>query len=179
MRALRDARPGPALVAVLALAGCGLTQPDPIKAEPTSAVPPLLARSAPQDEAWNGAQIDWQRYDAGLARAKAEHKPICLVFYTGWCPHCKNYSHVFEDPRVVERAKEFVMIRANADEESELAQRFTTDGGYVPRTYFLGPDGKLAADIHAPKPKFRYFYDEHDPAGLLAGMEAARKLAVN
>ena len=101
------------------------------------------------------------------------------VFYTGWCPHCKNYSHVFDDPRVVARAKEFVMIRANADEQGELAQKFTTDGGYVPRTYFLDPDGKLAADIHATRPKFLYFYDEKNPAGLLSSMEAARKLAVN
>jgi thiol:disulfide interchange protein len=138
-----------------------------------------LARTSDQGEAWNAEQIDWQTYDAGLARAKAEKKPICLVFYTGWCPHCKAYSHVFDDPRVVARAKEFVMIRANADEQGALSQRFTTDGGYVPRTYFLDPDGKLAADIHAQRPKFLYFYDEKNPAGLLAGMEAARKLAVN
>src|SRR5580704_6723413 len=83
-------------------------------------------------EAWNAQQIDWQGYEPGLAKAKAQNKPVCLVFYTSWCPHCKNYSHVFEDPNVVEQARKFVMIRANADEEHDLAGRYTKDGGYVP-----------------------------------------------
>ncbi len=169
------------LCAALALAACGRAEPEPVKASPegASTLGPRVSALTPQDEGWNAAQIAWQSYDAGLARARAEHKPVCLVLYTSWCPHCKNYSHVFDDPRVVERAKDFVMIRADADAESALAQKFTTDGGYIPRTYFLGPDGTLAADIHAPRPKFKYFYDEHNPASLLAGMEAARKLAVN
>jgi|HubBroStandDraft_6_1064221.scaffolds.fasta_scaffold736614_1 thiol:disulfide interchange protein len=192
MRDPRDARPpgpglGLALLAALAVAGCGRAsaEPDPVKAEATAdpgggaLLGPRVSALAPQGEGWNAAQIDWQSYDAGLARARAERKPILLVFYTGWCPHCKNYSRVFDDPRVVERARDFVMIRANADEQSDLAQKFTTDGGYVPRTYFLSPDGVLARDIHAPRPKFQYFYDENNPAGLLAGMETARKLAVN
>ncbi len=124
-------------------------------------------------ETWNAQQIDWQPYEAGLARAKAQHKPVCLVFYTGWCPHCRAYSHVFDDPRVVERARQFVMIRANADDEPTLSGQYTKDGGYVPRTFFLAPDGTLDADIHAPRPRFLYFFDEHDPAALLGGMETA------
>ena len=112
-----------------------------------------------------------------LARAKAENKPICLVFYTSWCPHCKAYSHVFDDPQVVERAKGFVMIRANADDEQALAAKFTKDGGYIPRTFFLAPDGTLS-DIHAPRPRYVYFYDEHNAGPLLASMDAAQRLAV-
>jgi thiol-disulfide isomerase/thioredoxin len=138
---------------------------------------PTVAAAASPGEGWNAAQIDWQGYEAGLARAKAENKPICLIFYTSWCPHCKNYSHVFDAPEVVERAKGFVMIRANADNEPAIAAKFAKDGGYIPRTFFLAPDGTLA-DIHAPRPKFLYFYDEHDPAPLLAAMNKAERLAV-
>jgi len=115
-------------------------------------------------ESWNTNQIDWQPYDAGLARAKAQHLPVCLVLYTSWCPHCRNYSHVFDDPQVVARAREFVMIRANADDEPALAGKYARDGGYVPRTFFLAPDGALDPEIHAPRPKFLYF---------LGGMEMA------
>ena len=128
-------------------------------------------------EGWNAAQIDWQPYEAGLARAKAQNKPLCLVLYTSWCPHCRNYSHVFDDAQVVERARSFVMVRANADEEAALARKYAPDGGYIPRTFFLAPDGTLDPEIHAPRPKFLYFYDERSPAGLLAGMtEALHKL---
>jgi thiol-disulfide isomerase/thioredoxin len=135
---------------------------------------PQPGASAPVVESWNTAQIDWQPYEAGLARAKAQKKPICLVLYTGWCPHCRNYSHVFDDPQVVARAKDFVMIRANADEQPAIAAKFVPDGGYVPRTFFLSPDGTLDPEIHAPRPKFLYFFDEREPRSLLAGMDTAR-----
>ena len=143
------------------------------------ALAPKAATTAAAAEGWNDAQIAWQfPYEAGLARAKELGKPICVVLYTTWCPHCRNYSHVFEDPRVVEKSKSFVMIRANADEAQTIAAKYVTDGAYVPRTYFLAPDGTADTSIHAPRPKFQFFYDEHDPASVLAGMEAAlRKLA--
>jgi protein-disulfide reductase (glutathione) len=138
---------------------------------------PAAAPGAAAD-GWNTAQIDWQGYEAGLARAKATKKPVCLVLFTTWCPHCNNYSHVFEDAKVVERARDFVMIRLNADEEREVSARYQPDGGYVPRTFFLSADGVLDPELHAPRPKFLYFYDEKSPASLLSGMDAAaRKLA--
>lgn len=137
-----------------------------------SLVPPEV-RSAPPTAGWNAAAIDWQPYEAGMARARAQHKPVCLVLYADWCPHCRNYSRVFDDPGVTAKSREFVMIRVDSDKEAEVNQRYMPDGKYVPRTLFLSPDGKLSEDIHAPRPKFLYFYDEHDPASLLAGMSEA------
>ncbi|UQA57218.1 thioredoxin family protein [Polyangium aurulentum] len=155
------------------------TQPPPKPAQaapapPAPAQPPAAAANA-GGESWNAAQIKWLSYADGLARAKAENKPICLVFYTEWCPHCRNYSRVFNDPKIVERAREFVMIRVNPDEQSDIGEKYAPDGGYVPRTFFLAPDGTLMADVRAPRPQFVYFFDEHNPASLLAGMEAALK----
>ncbi len=145
----------------------------PAAPRPTPAPAPAATAAAATGEGWNAAQIDWQPYEAGLARAKAQNKPVCLVFYTGWCPHCRNFSHIFDDPRIVARARDFVMIRVNADDESDLNMRFARDGGYIPRTFFLSPDGTLDPEIHAPRPKFLYFYDERDPTSLLGGMNAA------
>lgn len=124
---------------------------------------------------WNDKQIDWQSYEDGLAEAKKSNKPICLIFYTEWCPHCTNYSKVFHDPKVVEKAKDFVMIRVDADQNKPLGQKYALDGSYIPRTYFLAPDGTIAADIHAPREQFKYFYDERNPASVLGGMDAALK----
>lgn len=117
----------------------------------------------------------WVSYDQGLATAAAEHKPVCLVFFTTWCPHCKNFSRVFKDPRVVEASKGFVMVRLDKDKNVEVSRKFAPDGEYIPRTYFLASNGTLDADIHAPRPNFKYFYDESNPASVLAGMEEARK----
>ena len=188
------ARLGPLLALSLALSvtACrGEPTPTDIRPEnsslppdqrgPTMDAPPAggaaQVKAAATGESWNAQQIDWQPYEAGLAAARAQNKPVCLVFYTGWCPHCRAYSRVFDDPRVVARAKQFVMVRLNADDESTLSSQYTKDGGYVPRTFFLAPDGTLDPEIHAPRPKFLYFFDEHDPAALLGGMETAlRKL---
>jgi thiol-disulfide isomerase/thioredoxin len=171
------------LLPLLALAACRAEEaPEGIRPE-ISALPPDQRPQPPRPpsamggETWNAAQIDWQPYEAGLAKAKAQNKPVLLVFFTNWCPHCRNYSHVFDDPRVVERAKGFVMIHANADDESEVAGKYLKDGGYVPRTFFLAPDGSLQADIHAPRPKFQYFFDEKDPGSILAAMDTAAERA--
>jgi protein-disulfide reductase (glutathione) len=124
---------------------------------------------------WNDGQIQWQPYEQGLAAAKKDKKPVLLVFFTEWCPHCSNYSKVFHDPKVVEQAKRFVMIRLDKDKNAELSKKISPDGEYIPRTYFLGSDGTLDPALTAPRPEYKYFYDERDPAPLLASMDAALK----
>ena len=76
-------------------------------------------------------------------------------------------------PKVVEKTKRFVMVRIDQDKEKDKTGKYAPDGGYIPRTMFLAPDGTLAADVHAPRDKFQYFYDENDPASVLTGMDAA------
>ena len=124
---------------------------------------------------WNDGGVAWKPYQEGLAEAKKTKRPVCLIFYTDWCPHCKNYSGVFHDDKVVARAKDFVMIRVNADENKDLSKKYALDGGYIPRTYFLSPAGEVDPDLHAPRDSYKYFYDEHNPASVLAGMDAALK----
>jgi len=124
---------------------------------------------------WNDSGIKWRGYEEGLAEAKKEKKPVCLIFFTEWCPHCTRYSGVFHDPKVVEKAKRFIMIRLDKDKNGELSAKHKPDGEYIPRTYFLSPSGEFAADIHAPREKYQYFYNEADPAELLAAMDTALK----
>lgn len=132
----------------------------------------VLARPAAAHD-WNEKDIAWKGLDDGLVLAKKEQKPVCLIVYTEWCPHCANFSQVFHDPKVVEKTKQFVMVRLDQDKEKERTGKYAPDGGYIPRTMFLAPDGTLAADVHAPRDKFQFFYDEKDPASVLAGMDGA------
>ena len=144
-------------------------------AAPATPVPAATPPPAAQGEDWNDAQIAWKSYDEGLAAAATEKKPVCLVFFTTWCPHCKNFSRVFKDPRVVEASKSLVMVRLDKDKNPEISRKFAPDGEYIPRTYFLASNGTLAPSIHAPRTQFQYFYDESNPASILAGLEAAKK----
>ena len=123
-----------------------------------------------------GAAIAWQPFAAGMAQAVREKKPVLLVIGASWCSHCRNYEKVFLDSRVVGAAEKFVMIRIDEDREPQVAERYRVDGNYVPRTYFLEPDGSVA-DVHAENPRYRYFYDERNPGSILAGMRAALAIA--
>ena len=134
----------------------------------------VLSRAAAAHD-WNESGIKWQNYDEGVALAQKEKKPICLVVFTEWCPHCKNYALIFHDPKVVAQAKRFVMIHVDKDQNAPVNKKFQPDGDYIPRTFFLKPDGTLDADIKAPRDKYQYFYDEKDPASVLAAMDAAQK----
>jgi thioredoxin-like negative regulator of GroEL len=128
---------------------------------------------------WNEQGIKWLTYDEGLAQAKKTKKPVCLIFYTEWCPHCSNYSKMFHDPKVVAKSKDFVMVRIDSDKNQELSKKFTPDGSYIPRTYFLSSAGTLDAAIHAPREQYKYFYDENNPQSVLAAMDAATKKLTN
>lgn len=145
--------------------------PRPLAADPPTA--PHANASVALREAWNAAHIDWQSYQKGLRTARAEHKPVCLVFFATWCPHCAHYAHVFNSPEVARLARRFVMIRLDVDQNPALGARFAVDGEYVPRTYFLSSDGQLDPSISAERARFRYFYDERNPASLLGGMRRA------
>ncbi len=124
-------------------------------------------------EDWNDKQIAWKSYDEGVAEAKKDKRPICLIFYTSWCPHCANYSKVFSDPKVVEKSKAFVMIRLDADKNPDLGKKYSPDGSYIPRTFFLSPGGELDPSLSEARAQYKYFYDEKDPASVLAGMDRA------
>ena len=138
------------------------------------AVAALVLLAAPvHAHDWNDKNIAWKSLDDGLAEAKKDKKPICLVVYTEWCPHCANFAKIFSDPKIVEKAKSFVMIHLDQDKDKERAKNYAPDGGYIPRTMFLTSDGTLDKDIHAPRPQYQYFYDEKDPASIGAGMDAA------
>jgi len=132
--------------------------------------------SAPSD--WNVREVAWLPYEAGLAAGKAERKPIVLVFYTDWCPHCHNYSRLFHDPEVVRLSRQFVMIRVERDGHREISARYALDGEYIPRTFFLSPDGAVASDLTSDNQDFLYFLDEHDPTELIALMELALERSI-
>ena len=124
-------------------------------------------------EDWNDANIKWMGYTEGLEAAKESGKPVCLIFYTTWCPHCTNYAKVFSDQRLVDKSKEFVMVRLDKDQNAAVSAEYKPDGEYIPRTYFLSPAGQLDESLTAGRPQYKYFYDENKADSLLAGMDRA------
>ncbi|MFI5297543.1 MAG: thioredoxin family protein [Polyangiales bacterium] len=153
--------------------------PSPIAAAPArkpDPTPTAAPTPSATGEAWGGAGVVWRSPQDAFAEAKRTNKPIALVVFTTWCPHCKRFQKVFGDPRIIEASKAFVMLHIDADQERDVAEKYAPDGGYFPRTLFLKPDATLLGDVRAKDDgRFQYFYDENDAAPLLAAMDKAKR----
>lgn len=124
----------------------------------------VVAGPAQADPDWNDNSIRWHSYEDGLKAAAAESKPICLVFYANWCPHCVKFSTIFREAKMISETKKFVMIRIDNDTNGEISARYVPDGKYVPRVFFLSSAGQLDPQIQAPRKEYKYFYDERSPS---------------
>lgn len=58
-----------------------------------------------------------KNYTETLAKAKAENKPLVILFYANWCPHCnKMKNEIFTDSTVVNLyRKNFVCMSADTE----------------------------------------------------------------
>ncbi len=75
-----------------------------------------------KDTAGNGAVNEWLPFDAGMAAAKKENKPVVIDFYTSWCKWCKVMDEkTFSEPQISKYlAEHFVSIRINAENKNEI-----------------------------------------------------------
>lgn len=121
------------------------------------------------------ANVDWQSWEAGLARAKAENKPVVLLVWAHWCPRCRELAPTFGDPEIAELSKQLVMVEQNADDRPAwLSEKFDNlYGGYVPRVFVVRPDGTVRTDITSGNPQYPYFYVPHNKAALVDSLKKA------
>ena len=124
-------------------------------------------------EGWNNDAIEWLDFEDGAAQQKKTGKPMLVVIHTTWCPFCKKYSRQFYDPRVVERAKSFVMVMMDRDLEKAETAKLGPGLNYMPRTLFFAPDGTMRPEIKGANPEFPHWLNHDSPDELFAAMTAA------
>jgi thiol-disulfide isomerase/thioredoxin len=152
--AARAAQPAPKAATVA---------PATIAQAPASAAPaPITAAPGKKrgDIEWGGS-IQWKTLDEGLAEAKRTNRPVALLIYADWCPHCHELAPVFTRADVAALAEKLVMIRQDSDEAPDWAQEKYGGpkvGDYVPRLFFLRPDGTIREDLVSDNPRYPYFY---------------------
>lgn len=97
--------------------------------------------------ATNVGAIDWiDDYDAGLARAKEEGKPVFLMLHADWCSWCKkSFSDTFPDPRIMALKDRFVWVRINSDKELKYKQQYGQEG--FPMMVLMNSEGTVLKKI--------------------------------
>lgn len=84
---------------------------------------------------WNNNKIEWNNYEEGISKAKAEQKPVMMVQYAEWCGYSKQFGKHFFKPEVIENSKNFIMVKVDVDQEPEIAELYDVQA--VPMTFFL------------------------------------------
>jgi thiol-disulfide isomerase/thioredoxin len=91
---------------------------------------------------------------AAFATAKSSGKLLLVDAYADWCGWCKKLERdVFPDPRFVEVARDFVLLRIDVEdgaEGSRMADEYGADS--LPTLLLLEPSGALAGVVTGFEP---------------------------
>jgi len=92
--------------------------------------------------------VKWNTIESALEQSKTSKKPIMFLVHRTTCPACKaTIKMITRDEKFKEKSEGFILADVEDDVEEELADSFDVDGTYVPRLYFLDPEGKIWKDL--------------------------------
>lgn len=94
-----------------------------------------------QTETYASDGIQWESFQKGIARGKAEKKKVFLNFYADWCAYCKTMEkETFQNSAVISYInRNFIPIKVNSDRDQQTAANFNVRG--LPSTWFLSEIG--------------------------------------
>ena len=77
-----------------------------------------------------------------FAAAKKEKKPVIIDFFGIWCPPCNELDEtVFETSAFIEKAKNFKLLKVDADQDSSWKIKDKYKVGGYPTVIFTDPKG--------------------------------------
>ncbi len=114
-------------------------------------------------------EIEWRGdITAALILAKQEGKPVMVDFTAAWCPPCHAMEDsTFSDKGVIRKARAFIPVRIDVDEQREAAVQYDGDarkyGGVgIPNILFMTGDGT----------KLKHIIGYHGPEAFVSVMDS-------
>jgi len=89
----------------------------------------------------NPGKIAWLfSFEEAKKKAQAENKFIFVDFTGAWCHWCNVLDRTtFQDDRVVKKARQFVCVKVNTQENRSLVRKYRVTG--IPKLCFMKADG--------------------------------------
>jgi len=113
-----------------------------------------------------GERINWVSLEKGYEIAQNENKPLMLIIHKSWCGACRSLKpKIAESEEIFNLSENFVMVNTMDDDEPKAGNdKYTPDGGYIPRILFFGPKGELLRDEinKGGNDKYKYYYYDEE-----------------
>ena len=116
---------------------------------------------------WNTKDIQWNSYEGGLGKLKANNEIGLIILYADWCSVCKQYSKLFSSEKVVSALKDITVIKANAEKEVQVKHLKEYDEKYVPKTIIIDSSGNVVTELYGEKEDYMFFRPADDLGALL------------
>ena len=115
-----------------------------------------------------GNNINWIDYEAALAD---KSRPTLVILHKSWCPACKSLKPKIIQSSEFERlSRKFSLVNAKEEDPLHDLAEFNIDGTYIPRIFFLDPDGKVLSHIANSNGNPNYKYYHHQVSTIIESM---------
>lgn len=123
---------------------------------------------------WEGP-VEWTDWETAQNAAKDSGKYTLLVVYSHGCPRCRELAAAFNDAELGALSKQVSMVRATDMEAPKYREIIGKYPSYVPRLFFVSPEGTVREDLVSSHPKYPYFYTVGMIDELKAHLKAVAK----
>ncbi|ROT65492.1 putative thioredoxin domain-containing protein 12 [Penaeus vannamei] len=122
-----------------------------------------------------GEKFDWHTLEEGLEISETTGKPLMLIIHKSWCGACKSFKPKFAaSSEILAMSENFVMVNTLDDEEPK-GDKYSPDGGYIPRILFLDSEGNVHPELYNVNGNSKYKYFYFDDKSVVATMKEAIK----
>ena len=132
----------------------------------------LQAAPKKQEIKWPSS-IEWVSFADGQSNAALTGKPMLVLVYAHWCTQCVRLSKSMLNKDFEELSRKFIMVLVDQDKEQEMLGHYFPKMTYVPRIFFMKPDGEFWTALKSKNTRYPYFYPSADMTELMGNMKVS------